>query len=316
MSALYSPYRALLLGFATGDALGVPVEFKSRKELIVNGKVEDMIGYGTYNLPPGIWSDDSALALCLAEMLTGEYDLRKLASFFIAWLDQAWWTAHGVVFDVGNATQEAIGRLRMGVPPTEAGVSGENQNGNGSLMRIFPLIFWLKGKSPETKFAAVKEVSSLTHRHIRAVLACHYATEFALLLLDGQSPREAYTAMQHNTKMFWAMQGAPVEEIREYERLLKGDIAEIPEPQIRSSGYVVDTLEAAIWCLLTTESYPEAVLKAVNLGHDTDTTACVTGALAGLVYGAAAIPEKWLQKLAKRTEIEQLADRLQIKYEV
>lgn len=304
-----SSYRALLLGLATGDAVGVPAEFKSRERLKAS-PVTDMAGYGSHQQPPGIWSDDSSLTFCLAEMLTGEYDLRKLSTFFINWRDQAWWTARGEVFDIGNATAEAIGRLRKGASPTEAGADGVHQNGNGSLMRILPLAFYLRNQPREARFRITKDVSSLTHRHIRSVLACDYAVEFTILLLNGQSPREAYAALQAGTQTFWAWQSVPVEEIRMYQRLLKQDISLLPEAEIRSTGYVVDTLEASLWCLLTTNSYAEAVLKAVNLGDDTDTTACVTGGLAGLVYGKGGIPPHWLEQLAKRAEIEALADRM------
>jgi ADP-ribosylglycohydrolase len=302
-------YKDLLLGVAVGDALGVPVEFQSR-ELISKSPVTDMMGYGTYNLPPGTFSDDSSLTFCLAEALTQEFNLQRVADHFVNWLLHGYWTADGHVFDVGIATSQAIDRLQRGFEPEFAGGTTEFDNGNGSLMRILPLVTYIKDKERFERFELTKKVSSITHRHIRSVLACFYYLEFARKLLEGATKFDAYDSLKTELSDFFSEQSIEPDEVRLFGRLLAGNIHELPRDEIKSGGYVVHTLEASIWCLLTTDSYASATLKAVNLGEDTDTTAAVTGGLAGLLYGFESIPAAWLHKLARRAYIEDLADRL------
>ena len=163
--------KEVLFGVAVGDAIGVPVEFKTRKSL-QDDPVTDMRGYGSHHQPPGTWSDDSSLTFCLAEMLCGKYDLDNLAKRFVNWEHHAYWTPHGSVFDEGIATSAAIHRLASGVSPVKAGGNEEDSNGNGSLMRILPLLFFVKNFNIDKRFQITKDVSSLTHRHIRSVIAC------------------------------------------------------------------------------------------------------------------------------------------------
>ncbi|MCA1801672.1 MAG: ADP-ribosylglycohydrolase family protein [Rhodothermaceae bacterium] len=301
--------KSVLFGVAVGDALGVPVEFRSREE-IRRDPVTDLRGYGTYNLPPGTFSDDSSLTFCLAEALTGGYDLHAIARNFVKWKEENYWTARGVMFDIGIATSQAISRLAAGVRPDTAGGTDETSNGNGSLMRIVPLLFYIRGMPAERRFEITREVSSLTHGHIRSVIACFYYLEFARLLFDGAGLFEAYRTLQETIPEF--LESVPVDpaETALFGRLLQGNIHELPEDAIQSTGYVLHTLEASVWCLLTTGSYRDAVLKAVNLGSDTDTTGAVTGGLAGLYYGLEHIPAEWMQQLARHDDIENLAERL------
>jgi ADP-ribosyl-[dinitrogen reductase] hydrolase len=304
----YSHYIAdALLGVATGDALGVPVEFNSRKQLASN-PVTGMTGYGTHGQPPGTWSDDSSLTFCLAEMLCGEYDLHNLANRFVNWMNYAYWTPRGSVFDIGIATGEAIRRLQFGVSPAEAGGINEYSNGNGSLMRILPLLFYIKDMSMEDRFRHTQEVSSLTHRHLRSINGCFIYLEMALAILQGQTPEQAYQTICTTIPPFLQNQ-----EVSHYARVLSGSLPDYPIDDIRGSGYVVHSLEASIWCLLHTSSYADAVLTAVNLGEDTDTTGAVTGGLAGLTYGWASIPADWVNVLAKRDAIDVLITNLQAK---
>jgi ADP-ribosyl-[dinitrogen reductase] hydrolase len=292
--------------------LGVPVEFKSREEIAEN-PVSDMIGYGTYNLPPGTWSDDSSLAFCLAEALTVPYDVQGIANNFVRWYREAYWTPNGEVFDIGIATRQAIQRLEQGVAPEQAGGTDEHSNGNGSLMRILPLLFYTQAKPIEERFALTQQVSSITHGHIRSVMACFYYLEFARALATTPNPHTVYQILQESLPSFFAKQSIPPEEIALFDRLLQHDISTLPESAIHSSGYVLHTLDASIWCLLTTTNYADAVLKAVNLGSDTDTTGCVTGGLAGLLYGFDAIPKHWLEQLARKDDIADLAERMHMR---
>jgi ADP-ribosylglycohydrolase len=306
--------RDILLGLAAGDAIGVPVEFKSRSELM-RDPVVGVRAYGSHRQPAGTWSDDSSLAFCLAEMLCGSYDLNNLAGRFVNWKQHAYWTPHGEVFDIGIGTAAAIDRLGRGVAPVMAGGDGVDSNGNGSLMRILPLLFQVRNEKIDNRFLLTKEVSSLTHRHVRSVLACFIYLEIALELIEGKGRFDAYRKACDTVNRFLDETATcTMDERKNFDRILSGNIGKEFEAQIHSSGYVIHTLEASVWCLLNTDTYAEAVLKATNFGDDTDTTAAVTGGLAGLVYGWQTIPGEWLSVLACRKEIEDLADRLNKKF--
>lgn len=302
-------YKDILFGVAVGDALGVPVEFNSR-QTISQKPVTDMIGFGTYNLPAGTFSDDSSLAFCLAEALTQEFSLEKIVNNFVAWLNNNYWTPRGNVFDVGIATSQAIGRLQRGCNPELAGGMDVSDNGNGSLMRILPLLVYIKDKEIAERYQITKQVSSITHGHIRSIIACFYYLEFARQIVKGIDKIHIYKNLQSEITDYLNSLSISPDEIKLFDRLLDGNIYELTDKEIHSSGYVLYTLEASIGFLLTTDNYKAATLKAVNLGEDTDTTGAVTGGLAGLLYGFDTIPKNWLQQIARKADIEDLADRL------
>jgi len=301
-------YKDILFGVSIGDALGVPVEFKSR-EIISQNPVKDMIGFGSYNLPAGTFSDDSSLTFCLAESLTQSFSLQNVADKFILWFRSNYWTPYGNIFDIGNATREAILKVEKGCVPELAGGLEDSQNGNGSLMRILPLIDLTKDLPIEERFLLTKKVSSITHGHIRSIIACFYYLEFARQIILGTEKTSIYEIVRTDVLDFLKRIGISESEIIIFKRLLFDDIIKLRENEIKSKGYVVHTLEASIWCLLTTNDYSSAVLKAVNLGEDTDTTAAVTGGLAGLLYGFDTIPTKWINQLARKEDILDLAER-------
>jgi len=302
-----------LFGVAVGDALGVPVEFKSREYLKQN-PVIDMIGYGTHYQPIGTWSDDSSLTFCLAESLCKDYDLNDMAKSFVKWYSAELWTPHGKVFDVGIATRNAIHNIGRGHVPELCGGFEEKDNGNGSLMRILPLAFYLKNeKDIEVIYKKVKEVSSITHAHFRSVFACFIYVVYCLEILNGNNKHEAYRSMQHIIAGFLSDKKFNPAEIELFDRILKNNIAEYPEEKILSSGYVLDSLQASLWCFLNWNSYEGTVLKAVNLGEDTDTTAAIAGGLAGLYYGIENISQKWISTLARKNDIDDLCKRLYLK---
>ncbi|WP_224994309.1 ADP-ribosylglycohydrolase family protein [Cesiribacter sp. SM1] len=304
-----SKIRAALLGLAVGDALGVPYEFLSRYQLRQN-PCTNMRGYGSHEQPPGTWSDDSALSFCLAEALSHTtFQLEEVARNFRDWLGVGYWSAHGRVFDIGMATRQAIYRLAQGVQPDLAGGFEEGSNGNGSLMRILPLLFYIHKLPIEERWLLTKQVSSITHAHVRSVIACFYYLEFTRFLLIGNTREEAYHLTAQVIRHFLLQKQINPVEVALYKRLLEGNISKLTEDEIKSSGYVVHTLEASIWCLLNTNTYADAVMKAVNLGDDTDTTAAVTGGLAGLVYGESGIPQEWLTLLARKNDIEELCNK-------
>ena len=306
--------KAGIMGVCIGDALGVPVEFKKREDL-KRFPVTKMLEYMSWNQPKGTWSDDSSLTLCLADELTKGYDLEKIGQSFVKWNKYGHWTAHGRLFDIGGTTRHALARLIKGESARFSGNIFEEDNGNGSLMRILPLAFYLENENDIQKlYLTVKEVSAITHGHFRSVFACFIYVIFTIQLLKGKSKREAYAYTQKIALDYSEEQGFNPNEIELFRRILKNDVSQYPEDEIKSGGYVLYSLEASLWCFLNSESYAEAVLKAVNLGEDTDTTGAVTGGLAGLLYGFDNIPSNWVKQIARRDDIEKLADRLGDKF--
>ena len=297
-----------VLGHAVGDALGVPVEFKSRESLRAN-PVTDMGGYGTHNQPPGTWSDDTSLMLCLLESLAEGLDFEALGKKFIAWREDGYWTPHGKVFDKGKATSDAIDLLIEGVPPLEAGGIDEYSNGNGSLMRILPVAF-LKNLTDEEAVRLAEQVSSLTHRHPRSQMACGLFVLMCRRLLEGDSLAETHKAVIESGPDLYDQDPFRV-DLPHFNKFLSTTLADLDEPDIQSTGYVIHTLEAATWCLLTTKTFSDAVLKAVNLGSDTDTTAAVAGGLAGAIYGYRAIPVNWMETLVMADAITTLGSSIE-----
>lgn len=310
--------KAGIFGVCVGDALGVPVEFRSRDQL-KRSPVTTMRAFGTHRQPIGTWSDDSSLMLCLADSLCKGYDLEDIALKFLQWYNAEIWTPHGSVFDIGIATSQAIHRISKGTFPTLCGGTSEFDNGNGALMRILSLLFYIKDFPIEKRFDIVKDVSCITHGHIRSVLACFIYLEFTLEILKEKDKWEAYRAMQKTVREF--LDNNPIcsqEEMDKFHRILElkvgyydlAPLHTLQEEEISSSGYVLHSLEASLWCFLNSESYSEAVLKAVNLGEDTDTTGAITGGIAGIYYGFENIPQEWVEVLVRKEDIHKLCEKL------
>jgi len=293
-----------LWGAIIGDALGVPVEFKSREEVRRN-PVATMRGYGTFNLPAGSWSDDSSLMLCTTESLLYGFDTDLMGKLFIRWLNDGYLTPWGDTFDVGGTTHSGIKRMIKGITPEEAGVDNERDNGNGSLMRILPVSVYFAESPVPDLLNASHRASSLTHRHPRSLMACGFYSLMISALLKGDDPLKAY---HYAVRQSGESYNKPPysKEIVHFKRILTGNIHQLLEDDIQSDGYVIHTLEASIWCLLNSNTFTEALLKAVNLGYDTDTTGIVTGGLAGIHYGIDAIPKEWIDTIARKEDIEGL----------
>lgn len=301
--------EAALVGFAVGDALGVPVEFRHRSELR-RDPVTGMRGYQVHHQPPGTWSDDSALTFQLVENLIEGYDPQQLGERFVRWFVQGEWSARGNCFDIGIATRSALHRIEQGTPALEAGENGEYSNGNGALMRILPLAFTLLNEgSQEARFQHVCEVARVTHGHIRSAMGSFFFVEIVRQLLHGLDKHQAYRVARQETADFLTNRPVPAHELELFNRVLLADISQLPETEIYSSGYVIHTLEAALWSFLTTDNFRDATLRAVNLGDDTDTVAALTGGLAGIAYGPKSIPTPWLKVLARLDDIRDLARR-------
>ena len=267
-----------ILGLAIGDALGVPYEFKKRGSFLCT----EMVGYGTHNQPEGTWSDDTSMVLATLDSLKsndGKIVLKDMFERFNYWLLYGDYTAHGEVFDAGIATCKA---LQTGKPQT-----GEYDNGNGSLMRILPLAF-----VPCTD-DEIRAVSAITHGHRISMDACVIYVHIAKRLLAGESICEIIPTLQYD---------------KPFDRLHRID--QLSTSEIKSSGYVVDTLEAALWAVShksnnadKEKSFRNDLLDAVNLGQDTDTVGAVAGGLAGIIYGLDEVSD-WVETLQNREELE------------
>lgn len=306
--------RDALLGVAIGDALGVPVEFRSRED-IAKDPVVGMREFGVHNQPMGTWSDDSSLTFCLAEVLTREYNTEHIGKSFEEWLYDKHWTAHGKVFDIGGTTRTAIDRIAQGHIAETAGPDDDRSQGNGSLMRILPLVFHIKDMSLEDRWDIVKRTSAITHGHINCAIACFFYLEVAKEIIESkENIKHKHGRFMHAYHIACLGIKSLSLDHEPFRRIIDGDLLSEDVSRIRSTGYVVDTLEASLWCINNTNSYADAVLKAVNLGEDTDTTAAVTGGLAGILYGIDSAPVEWVRCLARRWDIEDLAELLMIKY--
>lgn len=296
-----------VLGLAVGDALGVPAEFMSR-EALRREPVTAMHGGGTHGQSAGTWSDDTSMTVCLMESLIQGVNYDDQMGRFTDWMMNGAYSAHDELFDIGGATKSAIFKYAHGFPALECGGLAENSCGNGSLMRILPVILYIAGKAGkdgeydclnDETAGFLHDVSRLTHAHPLCLMACgiYASVVFELCRCNGAELNTACKEGIRRALTYYAAQNEFTEQRALFNRLER--IEEYPESSIESSGYVLHTLEAALWCLLNTSTYKDCVLRAVNLGSDTDTTAAVAGSLAGIWYGYDAIPKEWLSHLAK-----------------
>lgn len=289
-----------LWGSLVGDALGVPVEFKDRMTVQLD-RVTDMREFGTHKQPRGTWSDDSSMLLCTADSLVNhEFSLADMGERFVRWMNEGLWTAHGDVFDMGGTTCTALMRIAKGISVDEAGGQHEDSNGNGSLMRIMPAVLRFAAEPLESYSSRLEKVSAITHDHARSRMACVFYGLMVRQLLLGWQPQAALDSARAEFRGWY--ERSP--EFSRFNHILEDDLASLPEGEVVSTGYVLHTLHASLWCLLTTENYHDCVLKAVNLGGDTDTTGCVAGGLAGIVYGMKSIPADWIQQLARKGDVD------------
>lgn len=300
--SLENKLKSSILGLAAGDALGVPYEFISR-DIIKKNPCYDMIGNGTHNKKAGTWSDDTSLTLCLLDNLNNKnINYNNIMKSFVLWYDDGSYTADGDTFDIGITTRDAVNNYKKGKSPINCGLDDEYSNGNGSLMRILPIAFYIKKYFDGQLFEnsevinIVYNISSLTHKHKRSLIACIIYTAIALNLINDMNIEKAIDKALKDSYNYYKGE----KEINYYSRIFDADFKKLNEEKIESSGYVIHTLEASIWILLNTSNYKDAVLKAVNLGNDTDTTAAVTGGLAGLYYSIDNIPSKWIDTLRNK----------------
>ena len=300
-----------IIGFAIGDSIGVPVEFKSREELKVN-PVTDMIGNGTYNMPVGSWSDDTSMTLATLDSIIENKDINTndITDKFLKWYRKNEYTPTGKTFDIGDTTLKALTKYELKLDEAKnCGGTDKYDNGNGSLMRMLPISYYIYYKNIENDFEIyniVKDVSSITHAHEISILGCYIYVKYVLELLNGNSKEKAYSNIKNLNYTFFKK-----ESIETYDRILKQDISKLEEQEISSQGYIVSTLEAVLWLFLNSTNYNETILKAVNLGNDTDTVGAITGSLLGLYYGIDNIKEEWKNKILKYNYITDLCNKFE-----
>ena len=296
--------KGAVFGFAVADALGVPVEFEAR-ETLKERPVDKMRGYGSYDVPAGTWSDDTSMTLCTLNSIAqkGKIDLTDNISAFIKWADEGYMTPDGEMFDIGRTTCRALREYLRTEDVFNCGGKSDLDNGNGSLMRILPVCLFncFTNSTMDEAIKNVHNISALTHAHECSLIACGIYNFIVSELINSPEKESVILALSKAERYY-----KKFNEIKHYLRLFDKDFFRTDIDLIKSSGYVVDTLEAAIWCLLNTNNYKECVLKAVNLGGDTDTVAAVAGGLAGILYGYEDIPEEWINTLIKSKMISGL----------
>jgi ADP-ribosylglycohydrolase len=306
-----------IMGVVVGDALGCPVQFESREE-VARHPVTGMRGYGTFNLPEGSWTDDSSLTIALLESIrrVGEIDLDDIMGNFMKWLYDGEFTPYGESYDIGRGTMQAINRYKKNRKAKKCGGDEEWNNGNGSLMRIMPACLYCSVMESSGMYSdrdaidVIHSVGGLTHAHIRSNIACglYFFMAKYILFREGSLQERIQEGLTQGFA-FYESYLADKENLHYYDRLKDLEaFKSLPADKIKSTGYVVDALEAAVWSLITTDSFDQALLKAVNLGDDTDTVGAIAGGLAGLYYGYDSIPEDWLSAIKRREWIEEMCE--------
>jgi ADP-ribosylglycohydrolase len=289
-----------ILGFIVGDAMGVPYEFITR-DIMEEIPATEMIGYGTHYQPKGTWSDDTSMTLATLDSLKNGYDATDIMNKYVAWYTNGKYTANGNLFDIGGTTERAIWNYMETKDISTCGCKTQFDNGNGSLMRMLPICLHCINQpiTDETCMEIIHEVSSLTHGHMISKIACgiYY---WIIHSIVNETPIQfgidkAFQYYQNETEIIC------FERIKDIKTF-----GQLSATEIKSSGYVVSTLEASLWCYLTTENYKDCVLKAINLGGDTDTISAIAGSFAGLTYGYEDIPEDWLNSIKRLDYIKRL----------
>jgi len=286
-------FRGCLVGLAVGDAVGTAVEFRARGTF---EPLTELVGGGPFDLSPGQWTDDTSMALCLAASLLecGGFDAEDQIRRYLRWRDTGYMSSNGRCFDIGSTVSSALARYESLLDPL-AGSSDPLTAGNGCIMRLAPVpMYFAKNPDEAVRFAA--ESARTTHGAAECLDACRLLAAMLCAALTGADKESILLG-----------HGAPgLSEPRILE-LAGGAYRNKEAGEIRGSGYVVHSLEAALWCFHRADSFEEAVLMAANLGDDADTTAAVCGQVAGAHYGMEGIPPRWLRKLAARSMIEQMA---------
>ncbi len=292
--------KSAIYGFVIGDAMGVPVEFEDREKLM-KSPVTNMLGYGSYDVPKGVWSDDTSMTLATMDSIIvnkNKLNYNDIADKFCEWINNAKYTATNEVFDIGTTTKYSLMRYwNNKIDATKCGGNAISENGNGSLMRMLPIAFYCFYNKTEDNdiINIVRNTSSITHAHEISIIGCYMYVKYIIFILSNNNKTESYKLLQ---KIDYSIFNK--DNINLYERIIKEDISKYSLDTIKSTGFVVDTLESALWVILNTENFNEAIIGSVNLGGDTDTIAAITGSIAGILYGYDSINEKWIKDIKNK----------------
>ena len=303
--------NAAIWGFIVGDALGVPYEFTDRNDMKLE-PATGMKGFGTHHQPAGTWSDDTSMMLCVLEKIKTKGTTKDLAKLFIRWYDDGYHTAHGVVFDIGITTRAAIYKLKTGIAVSKSGSSDEHSAGNGSLMRCLPYAF---AEDFEKAMSEMIKDNNITHRLSICNDCCLFYAKVIQAITKGKDKEDAVEAGVNYLKFDRRIVESGEDETdlvynSKFNIIFSENFRLLPEVAIKSTGYVLDTIEAVIWCFLNTDNYTDAVLKAINLGGDTDTIAALTGGIAATYYGLDNIPKEWIEQIVRREDLEKIISTL------
>lgn len=292
-----------LLGLAVGDSLGTTLEFKAPGTF---APITDMVGGGPFRLLAGQWTDDTSMALCLAESLIEcrQFDAADQMGRYLRWYREGYWSSTGKCFDIGNITRIALESFERTAKPFAGSIDPQSA-GNGSLMRLAPIPIYFRD-TPDMAIAHAGESSRTTHATRAALDACRYFAGLLIGAINGVRKEELLAPAYHPVRGQW-QPGRLDEAIYE---VACGSFLKREPPAIRGTGYVVQSLEAALWAFSRSTDFRSGALLAVNLGEDADTTGAIYGQLAGAHYGATAIPLEWRNKIALHDEVESLAKRL------
>ncbi|MBN2443370.1 MAG: ADP-ribosylglycohydrolase family protein [Spirochaetales bacterium] len=317
----YDKAKGAFWGVVCGDMLGVPLEFLHPLE---REPVTTPRGGGPHNQPLGTWSDDSSLTLCLADSLCNGYDPVDIGHKFLQWKEHALWTSHDFVFDIGMTTRRALEKIKAGYPPHLSGSADEDSNGNGSLMRIIPAALYFHGESIKDFLEKIHTISALTHGHPRSLVACGIYCLLVRELIHDQDIDTAWSNTVMTVQSYYDHAPFKKEIDATFAPLLSGNLFTQNHATLRATGYVVDTLNTAVFRLLmhshaatpwqdargiTVEpNLASTILGCVNHGGDPDTVGAVGGGLAGAAYGYDHIPDSWLQVIVRRADIASLVD--------
>ena len=309
MSRHHNQYLGAIIGHAVGDAMGFPTEFSKREELLKNPVLE-MIDSPDLGLPAGSWSDDTAMEIATIDSFIHKkyFDYKDIMDRWVKWISESEYTPTGVTFDIGRSCLKAIKRYCNGSAPLQCGSTSINENGNGSLMRILPVALYAYTRNLDDIFIQrlTDEMSSLTHAHEVSRLGCYIYVRFIICLLKGYTKEEVYKYIQSLDYSSYSLNS-----INLYTRILNATIKYQAIDSIKSTGYIVDTLECALWIFMNAMDYKESIIASTNIGGDTDTIGAIVGSMAGIYYGIDSIPSKWLDKLQRKEYLVELTSKFE-----
>ena len=309
MSRHHNQYLGAIIGHAVGDAMGFPTEFSKREELLKNPVLE-MIDSPDLGLPAGSWSDDTAMEIATIDSFIHKkyFDYKDIMDRWVKWINESEYTSTGVTFDIGRTCLKAIKKYCNGSAPLQCGSTSINENGNGSLMRILPVALYAYTRNLDdiSIQRLTDEMSSLTHAHEVSRLGCYIYVQFVICLLKEYEKEDAYRYVQDLDYSSYN-----VNSINLYTRILDGQIEGQILDDIKSTGYIVDTLECVLWIFMNARNYKEAIIASTNIGGDTDTIGAIVGSMAGIYYGIDSIPSKWLDKLQRKEYLVELTSKFE-----